>query len=118
MPGVNFQSDQMKKIFSTPNLSILFACLAWFIMYFAALSALGDPKPVDPSIPNDEIRFEKQIEKKDLLVKSAMILSIVFAISPYLLAFRRWGKAKIRFSLSMVISLIFFGMSAYYIFVT
>jgi len=105
----------MKKIVTAPNLAILLACLAWLIAYYAALFALGDPKPIDPSSPGDNIRFEKQIQIKDAVVRTALVLSIIFAVSPYILAFREWRRAKIRFTFSLLIGSSYLGSAAYYI---
>ena len=108
----------MKKILSIPNLAILLSCLSWLVLYYGGLYALGDPKPIDPNDPDDRIRFEKQIQKKDIVVRTALILSAVFAIVPYFLALNRWQSAKIRFSISMVISSIYLGSTMYYFLIT
>jgi len=105
----------MKKIVTARNLAILLACLAWLVAYYAALFALGDPKSVDPSSPVDNIRFEKQIQKKDIVVRTALVFSIIFAVSPYILAFRKWREAKIRFTFSLLICSSYLGSAAYYI---
>jgi hypothetical protein len=105
----------MKKIVSAPNLAILLACLAWLVGYYGALFALGDPKPVDPSSPGDNIRFERLIQEKMMIVRTALGLSVVFAISPYILAFRRWSQAKIRFTFSLLICSSYLGSAGYYV---
>ena len=105
----------MKKVFSPPNFAIGLACFAWIIAYYAALVALGDLKPADPNLPADKIRFEQQIQKKDINVKTSLAISIIFAVGPYFLAFKRWKNAKIRFSLSLLICSPYLGAAVYLI---
>jgi len=105
----------MKKIISVPNLAVVLACLAWLIAYYSALFALGDPKPADPNSPADIIRFEEQIQEKDMVVKTALVSSIILAVCPYILAFRRWKNARIRYSLSLLICSLFLGSVVYFI---
>ena len=104
----------MNKIFSAPNAAILVACLAWLLAYYAALFALGDPKPVDPDSPADTIRFEKQIKTKNTVVITALVFSIVLSFIPFILSYRRWKNAKIRFSFSLIVSSSYLGIAAYY----
>ncbi len=108
----------MKKIVSVPNMAILLACLAWLIAFFGASFAIGDPRPADPNSPADIARLEKQIQEKDIVVKTAMVLSVILAVSPYILAFRRWRTARIRFSLALLICTSYLGSAVYFIMTT
>jgi hypothetical protein len=105
----------MKKIISAPNIAILLACMAWMIAYFAASYAIGDLKRPDPNSPSDVARFEEQVKQKNTIIRTSLVLSIIFTLSPYMLVFRRWRTAKIRFSLALLISTSYLGSALYLI---
>jgi len=108
----------MKKISSAPNLAVVLACLAWLMAYCAAMIALADPKPAAPNSPADTIRFQEQIQGKDAVVKTGLVLSVISAVIPYILAFRRWKTAKIRYSLSLLICTLYLGLAVYIVLTT
>jgi uncharacterized membrane protein YhaH (DUF805 family) len=108
----------MKNIISRPNIAILLACLAWVITYYTALFALGDLKRADPNSSSDVARFEEQVKMKDTVIRISLALSTILAISPNILAFRRWRTARIRLSLALLISTSYLGLDVYYIFIS
>jgi hypothetical protein len=108
----------MRRIASIPNIAVLLACLAWLVAFFGGMVALGDPRPVNPDSAQDIGRFEREIQQKDRSVKTALVLSVVLSACPFVLAFRRWRMAKIRFLLAFLISATYLGSAVYYVMIT